>query len=60
MKGTLAPGGSVKVKANGTFPLARYLATKPGVYRLSVGYTGDPRNRQAKATCGAAQSIRVK
>ena len=53
-------GGSVKVKDNGTFPLARYLATKPGVYRLSVGYTGDPRNRQAKATCGAAQSIRVK
>lgn len=53
-------GGSVKVKANGTFPLARYLATKSGVYRLSVGYTGDPRNRRAKATCGAAQSIRVK
>ncbi|MFL5874139.1 MAG: hypothetical protein ACJ75T_11810 [Solirubrobacterales bacterium] len=52
--------GSVKVKANGTFPLARYLATKPGLYRLSVGYTGDPRNRSAKATCGAAQSIRVK
>jgi hypothetical protein len=52
--------GSVRVKANGTFPLARYLATKQGVYRLSVGYTGDPRNRQAKAACGAAQPIRVK
>jgi len=53
-------GGGVTVKRNGTFSLARYLATKPGLYRLSVGYSGDPRNRRFPPTCGAAQSIRVK
>jgi hypothetical protein len=53
-------GGGITVKSNGTFSLARYLATKPGTYRLSVGYSGDPRNRRFSGTCGAAQPIRVK
>ena len=53
-------GGKVTVKSNGTFPLARYLATKPGVYRLSVAYSGDKRNLGYKGTCGTAQSIRIK
>ncbi|HEX5989863.1 MAG TPA: Ig-like domain-containing protein [Solirubrobacterales bacterium] len=52
--------GAVTVKANGTFPLARYLATKRGVYRLSVGYSGDQRNRRFAGSCSAAQAIRVK
>ena len=52
--------GGVTVKKNGTFSLARYLATKPGIYRLSVGYAGDPRNRRYAGTCSAAQPIRVK
>jgi hypothetical protein len=52
--------GGITVKSNGTFSLARYLATKPGRYRLSVGYSGDGRNRRYAAICSAAQSIRVK
>jgi hypothetical protein len=52
--------GKVTVKRNGTFSLARYLATKPGVYRLSVGYSGDPRNRRYPPTCAAAQSLPIK
>ncbi|HEX6204259.1 MAG TPA: hypothetical protein VFZ29_00435 [Solirubrobacterales bacterium] len=52
--------GGVRVKANGTFPLARYLATKPGTYRLSVGYTGDQRNRRFSGKCAGAQQIRIK
>jgi hypothetical protein len=52
--------GAVTVKRNGTFSLGRYLATRPGTYRLSVGYSGDGRNQRFKASCGAAQSIRVK
>jgi hypothetical protein len=52
--------GGVRVKANGTFPLARYLATKPGTYRLSVGYTGDQRNRRFSGNCAGAQQIRIK
>jgi hypothetical protein len=52
--------GGVTVKKNGTFSLARYLATKPGIYRLSVGYAGDPRNRRYAGACSAAQPIRVK
>lgn len=51
--------GGVTVKANGTYLLAQYLATKPGLYRLSVGYTGDRRNQRFKVACGGAQSIRV-
>lgn len=52
--------GGVRVKANGTFPLARYLATKPGTYRLSVGYSGDQRNRRFRGSCAGAQQIRIK
>lgn len=52
--------GGITVKKNGTFALASYLATKPGTYRLSVGYSGDPRNRRLNGTCDTAQTIRVK
>jgi hypothetical protein len=52
--------GAVSVKRNGTFSLGRYLATRSGTYRLSVGYSGDGRNQRFKASCSAAQSIRVK
>ncbi len=51
--------GGVTVKSNGTFPLARYIATKAGVYRLSVGYSGDQRNQRYKGSCDGAQPIRV-
>jgi hypothetical protein len=51
--------GGVSVGSNGSFLLARYLATEPGVYRLSVGYSGDPRNQRYKDSCSGAQSIRV-
>ncbi len=51
--------GGVTVGSNGTFPLARYLATKAGVYRLSVGYSGDQRNLRYKSSCDGAQPIRV-
>jgi len=51
--------GGVTVKANGTFPLARYIATEAGVYRLSVGYSGDRRNQRYKGSCEGAQPIRV-
>ncbi|HEX7278764.1 MAG TPA: hypothetical protein VF255_03970 [Solirubrobacterales bacterium] len=52
--------GGISIKRNGTFSLGRYLATRPGTYRLSVGYSGDKRNQRFKASCGGAQSIRVK
>ncbi len=51
--------GGIAVKSNGTYSLAQYLAPKPGIYRLSVGYSGDQRNRQYKNSCSGAQSIRV-
>ncbi|HEX6666845.1 MAG TPA: hypothetical protein VF081_09650 [Solirubrobacterales bacterium] len=51
--------GAVTVKANGTFPLAQYIATKSGRYRLRVGYSGDERNKRFKGSCGGAQSIRI-
>jgi len=51
--------GGVTVKANGTFPLAQYIATKRGMYKLRVGYSGDERNRRFKGSCGGAQPIRV-
>jgi hypothetical protein len=51
--------GAVTVKSNGTFPLAQYIATKSGRYRLSVGYSGDLRNRRLKGSCSGAQTIRV-
>jgi hypothetical protein len=51
--------GGIAVKSNGTYSLAQYLAPKPGIYRLSVGYSGDQRNRQYKGSCSGAQSIPV-
>jgi hypothetical protein len=51
--------GGLTVKSNGSYLLAQYLATKPGIYRLSVGYSGDQRNRQYKPTCRDAQQIRI-
>jgi Bacterial Ig-like domain (group 3) len=51
--------GGVTVRSNGNYLLAQYFATKPGVYRLSVGYSGDQRNRQYKPTCRGAQQIRI-
>ena len=52
--------GGITVKSNGTFSLARYLATKPGLYRLRVGYSGDKRNRPFMGACSGAQPIRIK
>jgi hypothetical protein len=52
--------GSISVKRNGIFSLGRYLATRPGIYRLSVGYSGDKRNKRYKPTCAGAQSVRIK
>jgi hypothetical protein len=55
-----AISGGVTVKSNGSYLLAEYLATKSGVYRLSVGYSGDQRNRRYTANCRGAQPIPVK
>jgi hypothetical protein len=52
--------GGISVKRNGTFSLGRYIATRPGTYRLSVSYSGDKRNQRYKARCRGAQTIRVK
>ncbi|HXQ88944.1 MAG TPA: hypothetical protein VN733_04825, partial [Solirubrobacterales bacterium] len=52
--------GGITVKKNGTYSLARYLATKPGIYRLNVSYSGDRRNRRYSVACSAAQPIPVK
>jgi hypothetical protein len=51
--------GAISVKSNGSYSLAQYLATKPGLYRLSVSYSGDQRNQQFKGDCGNAQPIRI-
>jgi hypothetical protein len=51
--------GGITVKSNGNFSLAQYIAPKSGIYRLSVGYSGDQRNRRYKGSCGGAQAIRV-
>jgi hypothetical protein len=58
-KGKPAFSGGVTVKANGSYLLAEYLATKSGVYRLSVGYSGDQRNLRLKGNCRVAQSIPI-
>lgn len=58
-KGRPAFSGGISVRANGTYPLARYLATRAGVYRLLVGYSGDQRNKRASGDCSRAQVIRV-
>ncbi|MET0305545.1 MAG: Ig-like domain-containing protein [Solirubrobacterales bacterium] len=52
--------GGVTARSNGSYLLAQYFATKQGVYRLSVAYSGDQRNRQYKPTCHAAQQIRIR
>lgn len=52
--------GSLRVKKNGTFTLAEYIATKPGVYRLAVAYAGDPRNARTKLSCAGAQAIAIR
>jgi hypothetical protein len=51
--------GGVTAKSNGNYLLGQYFATKPGVYRLGVGYSGDQRNRRYKPTCRSAQQIRI-
>ena len=51
--------GGVTARSNGNYLLGQYFATKPGVYRLSVGYSGDQRNRQYKPPCRGAQQIRI-
>ncbi len=58
-KGKPAFSGTITAKSNGGYSLAQYLATKSGVYRLSVGYSGDARNLRSVASCAAAQPIRV-
>jgi hypothetical protein len=58
-KGKPAFSGGITVKANGSYSMAEYLATKSGIYRLSVGYSGDQRNRPYKSSCSGAQAIRV-
>jgi hypothetical protein len=58
-KGKPAFSGGITVKANGSYSMAEYLATEPGTYRLSVGYSGDQRNQRYKSSCGGAQTIRV-
>jgi hypothetical protein len=52
-------GGAITVSSNGAYSLAQYLAARRGLYRLSVGYSGDQRNRQIRGACSEAQSIRV-
>ncbi len=51
--------GGVTARSNGNYLLGQYFATKSGVYRLSVSYSGDQRNRQYKPTCRGAQQIRI-
>jgi hypothetical protein len=51
--------GRFTVRSNGNYLLAQYFATKPGVYRLSVGYSGDQRNLQYRPNCRGAQQIRI-
>jgi hypothetical protein len=51
--------GGVGVKSNGVYALAKYLAAKSGVYHLSVGYSGDQRNKRYRGNCKSAQSIHV-
>ena len=59
-KGRPAFSGGVTVKSNGSYLLAQYFATEPGTYRLSVGYSGDQRNRRFKSSCRGAQPIRIR
>jgi hypothetical protein len=52
--------GSLRVTANGTFTLAQYIATKPGIYRLAIAYSGDARNTKTKISCAGSQPIAVR
>jgi hypothetical protein len=52
-------GGRIAVRANGSYLLAKYLAAKSGTYRLSVGYSGDRRNRRQRGSCSRAQPLHV-
>jgi hypothetical protein len=58
-QGKPAFSGGIAVRSNGSYLLAKYLATRSGTYRLSVGYSGDQRNRRDKGNCGAAQLLHV-
>jgi hypothetical protein len=59
-KGKPAFNGGLSVKSNGSYLLAEYLASRAGIYRLSVGYSGDQRNRRYTGACSSAQTIRVR
>jgi hypothetical protein len=58
-RGSVFSGG-VSVRSNGAYLLAQYAATRPGVYRLSVSYSGDLRNRRYSGSCSDAQQIRIR
>lgn len=51
--------GGITARSNGNYLLGQYFATEPGVYRLSIGYSGDQRNRPSKPTCSGAQQLRI-
>ncbi|HEY1355207.1 MAG TPA: Ig-like domain-containing protein, partial [Solirubrobacterales bacterium] len=52
--------GGVSVKSNGRYLLGQFVAGRSGIYRLSVSYSGDQRNRRYTGSCGDAQPIRVR
>lgn len=58
--GRPAFAGSIRVRKNGTFNLAEYIATEPGVYRLGIAYSGDARNAKTKIACAGTQPIAVR
>ncbi len=58
-KGKPAFTGGVTARSNGGYLLGQYFASKPGIYRLVVGYSGDRRNRRYTGSCRNAQLIRV-
>lgn len=58
--GRPAFSGALRVRKNGIFTLAQYIATKPGVYRLAIAYSGDPRNAKTKISCTGSQPIAVR
>ncbi len=55
--------GSLRVRSNGRFALAEYIATRPGVYRLALGYSGDARQHARPdrvQTCPVDRGPRLK
>ncbi|HEY7256657.1 MAG TPA: hypothetical protein VH476_08220, partial [Solirubrobacterales bacterium] len=52
--------GAVSVKSNGRYLLGQFVASRRGIYRLSVSYSGDQRNRGYSGGCSGAQAIRVR